>query len=84
MLFSILDSELNDDFYLKKLKLNPSNEAPLVGFKQALEKWIQSGIPKDNAAMAISLNMHYKYDKVENMVGLLDLSTRNLAHHFYG
>jgi hypothetical protein len=26
--------------------------------------------------------MHYKYDKVENMVGLLDLSTRNLAHHF--
>ncbi len=38
MLFSILDSELNDDFYLKKLSLNPSNEAPLVGFKQALEK----------------------------------------------
>ncbi len=81
MLFSILDSELNDDFYFKKLRLNPSNEAPLVGFKQALEKWIQSGISKDNAK-AILLDIHYKYDKVKNMLGLLDLSTRNLAHHF--
>jgi hypothetical protein len=42
-MFSILDLEHNDDFYLKKLRLNPSNKAPLVGFKQALEKWIQSG-----------------------------------------
>jgi hypothetical protein len=33
MLFSILDLELNDDFYLKKLRLNLSNEAPFVGFK---------------------------------------------------
>jgi hypothetical protein len=39
MFFSILDSELNDDFFLnddfllKKLRLNPSDEAPLVGFK---------------------------------------------------
>jgi hypothetical protein len=43
MLFSILDSELNDDFYFKKLKLNPSKKASPIGFKQALEKWIQSG-----------------------------------------
>ncbi len=33
-MFSILDSELNDDFYSKKLRLNPSNEAPHVGFKR--------------------------------------------------
>jgi hypothetical protein len=33
MFFSILDSELNDDFYLKKMRLNLSNKAPLVGFK---------------------------------------------------
>jgi hypothetical protein len=38
MLFSILDLELNDDFYLKKLKFNPLDEAPLVGFKWALNK----------------------------------------------
>jgi hypothetical protein len=28
MLFSILDSKLKDDFYLKKLRLNPSDKAP--------------------------------------------------------
>ncbi len=33
MFFSNLDSELNDDFYLKKMRLNLSNKAPLVGFK---------------------------------------------------
>ncbi len=64
MIFSILDLELNDDFYLKKLKLNPSNKTPLAKFKQALEKWIQSGTPKDNATKAILLDTHYKYDRV--------------------
>jgi hypothetical protein len=73
MLFSILDLEQNDDFYLKKLRLNPSNEAPSIGFKWALEKWIQSGALKDNAMESILLNTHYKYDKVENMAGLLDV-----------
>jgi hypothetical protein len=38
-----------------------------------LEKWIQSGIVEDNAAKAILLDIHYKYDKVENMAGLLDV-----------
>jgi hypothetical protein len=33
MLFSILDLKLNDDFYLKKLRLNPSNKAPPTKFK---------------------------------------------------
>jgi hypothetical protein len=73
MLFSILDSELNDDFYLKKLKLNPSNKAPPIGFKWALEKWIQSGTLEDNAIEAILLDTRYKYDRVKNMAGLLDV-----------
>jgi hypothetical protein len=61
MLFSILDLELNDDFYLKKQKFNPLDEAPPIGFKQALEKWIQNGIVKDNATKAILVDTHYKY-----------------------
>ncbi len=69
-MFSILDSELNGDFYLKKLRLNPSDKAPPVGFKRTLEKWIQSWTSKDNATKAILLDIHYKYDKVENMAGL--------------
>ncbi len=79
MFFSILDSELNDDFFLnddfllKKLRLNPSDEAPLVGFKWALEKWIQSGTLEDNVVDAILLDTHYEYDKIDIMVGLLDV-----------
>jgi hypothetical protein len=68
-----LDLELNDGFYSKRLRLNPSNEAPHVGFKQALEKWIQSGTVEDNVLEAIMLDTNYKYDKVENMVDLLDV-----------
>jgi hypothetical protein len=37
-----------------------------------LEKWIQSGTLKDNVMEEIILDTHYKYDKVENMVGMLD------------
>jgi hypothetical protein len=73
MLFSILDSKRNDDFYFKKLRLNSSNKDPHVGFKWALDKWIQSGTSKDNVAEAILLDTHYKYDKVENKAGLLDV-----------
>jgi hypothetical protein len=38
-----------------------------------MQKWIQSGTPEDNAVEAILLDIHYKYDRVENMVGLLDV-----------
>jgi hypothetical protein len=82
-MFSILDSELNDDFYLKKLRLNPSDEFPLVGFKCALEKWIQSEISDNNVANAILLDIHYKYDKVENMVGLLDVINKEPCGSFF-
>jgi hypothetical protein len=72
-MFSILDLGLNDGFYWKKLRFNPSNEAPHVGFKCASEKWIQSETVEDNVVEPIILDIHYKYDKVENMVGLLDV-----------
>ncbi len=45
-LLSILDSELNDEFYSQKMKLNLLDEAPPLGFKQSLKKWIQSGMQK--------------------------------------
>jgi hypothetical protein len=42
MLFSILDFDLNDEFYTQKKKLNPSNKTPFVGFKTTLKRWIES------------------------------------------
>jgi hypothetical protein len=48
MLISILDFELNDDFYLKKMRLNPLEKMQPLGFKWLLEKWIQSGASKEN------------------------------------
>jgi hypothetical protein len=62
---------------------NPSDEAPLVGFKWALEKWIQNGTPKDNVVEAILLDIHYKYDKIENMVGLLDVIDKEFYTSFF-
>jgi len=82
MLFSILDLELNDDFYFKKLRLNPLDKAPLVGFTRALKKWIKSGILEDNVAEVILLDIHYKYDRVENMVGLLDVIDKESCASF--
>jgi hypothetical protein len=35
MLISILDSKFNDDFYLKKMKLNPLDETNPLGFLSA-------------------------------------------------
>jgi len=83
MLFSILDLELNDDFYFEKLRLNPSYEASPIGFKRILEKCIQSGTPKENAMEAILLDIHYKYDRVENMVGLLDVVNKESCALFF-
>jgi hypothetical protein len=50
MLISILDFELNDDFCLKKMRLNPLDKMHPLGFKCLLEKWIQSGVSKENVA----------------------------------
>jgi hypothetical protein len=48
MLISILDFELNDDFGLKKMRLNPLDEMHPLRFKWLLEKWIQNGALKEN------------------------------------
>jgi hypothetical protein len=53
--------------------LNPLDEAPPLGFKRSLEKWIQNGNVEDVTAEAILLDSHYKYDKVNNMSRLLDV-----------
>jgi hypothetical protein len=73
MLFSILDAKLNDKFYSNKKRLNPSNEAPPSGFKHSLKKWIHSGSVEDVAKKSILLDNHYKYDRVDNMLGPLDV-----------
>jgi hypothetical protein len=73
MLISILDSKFDDDFYLKKMKLNPLDKVHPLGFKCMLEKWIQSGNSKDNVIKAIMLENQYKFDWVDNMVTLLDV-----------
>jgi len=82
MLFSILDSELSDDFYSKKLRFKSLDKVPFARFKWALEKWIQSGTAEDNATKAIFLDTYYKFDIVQNMAGLWMLLIKNLAHCF--
>jgi hypothetical protein len=47
---------------IKKMKLNPSNETPLAGFKCVLQKWIKSGTLEKNGVKEILLDSHYKFD----------------------
>lgn len=69
--------------YLKKLRLNPSDVAPLTWFEWVLKRWIQSGTLKDNEAKTILLgHTHYKYDIVENMAGLLDVINKESCASF--
>ncbi len=58
MLFSILDSKFNDKFYNKKMRLNPYDDAPLIGFTIDMKKWINSTIPKAIATKSIILETH--------------------------
>jgi len=82
MLISILDFELNDDFYLKKKRLNPLDKMHPLGFKCSLEKWIQSGISKENVVEAILLEIHYKFDQIDNMITMLDVIDKETATSF--
>ncbi len=68
---------------LEKAKVEPLKGSPPVGFKWALEKWIQSGTSKDNVTKAILLDTHYKYDKVENMAGMLDVINKESCASFF-
>jgi hypothetical protein len=80
--FSILDSELNDKLHSKKLRLDHSYEAPPLGYKHSLEKWIQNGSVKDIATKAILLDSHYQYDRVDNMPSLLDVINKESSTLF--
>jgi len=71
MLFSILDYEFNDEFYTKKMILNPFNEALPISFKTALKRWIKSIAPKGITVESILLDTHFMYDKVNDMAKLL-------------
>jgi hypothetical protein len=44
---------------------------------------MQNGTSKDNAVEAILLDTHYKYEKVENMVGLLDVIDKESCTSFF-
>jgi len=67
ILFSILDYELNDEFYTKKMRLNPFNETLPIGFKTALKRWIESIALEGITTESILLDTHYMYDKVNDM-----------------
>jgi hypothetical protein len=55
------------------MKLNPSNEAPSLGFKTTLKRWIGSIALEGILAECIHLDTHYMYKKVNDMVELLDV-----------
>jgi hypothetical protein len=73
ILFSILDVTLNEEFYTQKMKLNLSNEALHVGFKIALKRLIKSTTPGGIVTKSILLDIHYMYDRVNDMAKLLDV-----------
>jgi hypothetical protein len=73
MFFSILDSELNEEFYTKKMKLNPFDKTSPTCFKITLKRWIESTIPKGITTESILLDTQYIYDKVNDMVELLNV-----------
>jgi uncharacterized protein YicC (UPF0701 family) len=82
MSFSILDVEFNHDFYNKNMRLNSSNEALPMGFKRALQKWIQSRTSEGNAIEAILLDSHYKFERIDNIVSLLDVINKEQMTSF--
>jgi hypothetical protein len=73
MFFSILDFELNEWFYTKKMRLNPFDKAPPASFKNTLKRWIKSILPKGIAVKSILLDTHYMYNKVNDMAKFLDV-----------
>jgi hypothetical protein len=62
----------------KNLSSTHQIEAPPIGFKWALEKWIQSGTLEDNVVEAILLDIHYKYDRTKNIATLLDNTKKSI------
>ncbi len=60
-MLSILDSEFNDEFYSKKMRLNLLDEAPPLWFKCFLEKWIQNGSVEDVDFINMFLSYHNQF-----------------------
>jgi hypothetical protein len=73
MFFSILDSEFNEKFYTQKMRLNPSDKTPPIGFKIALKKWIENIVLEGITSKPILLDTHYMYDRINDMEELLDV-----------
>jgi hypothetical protein len=55
------------------MRLNPFDKALLPCFKIVLKRWIESTIPKGITTKSIILDTHYMYDRVNDMVELLDV-----------
>jgi len=53
--------------------LNPFDETLLACFKIALKRWIENIIPRGITIESILLDTHYMYDRVNDMVELLDV-----------
>jgi hypothetical protein len=79
----MLELELNEKFYTKKMRLNPSNETSHVGFKIALKKWIGSVALKEIATKSNFWDMHYMFDKVNDMMELLVVIDKNELVFFF-
>jgi hypothetical protein len=74
MFFSILDSKLNDKFYKKIKTFNPfDDDASPSKFTIALKKWITNVASKTIITKFITLDTHYKYDRFNDMVKLLNV-----------
>jgi hypothetical protein len=73
MFFSILDVKFSKDFYSKKRRLNPCEEAPLSSFKFVLLKWVESAIPKALVVEEFFLYTHYRFNRVGSMAKLKDV-----------
>jgi hypothetical protein len=69
----ILNVELSKEFYSKKMKLKPSNKAPLYGFKFMLLKWVQNTTPKTLIVREILIDTHYRFNHVGNMARLKEV-----------
>jgi hypothetical protein len=55
------------------MRLNPSNDVPLVRFTTTLRKWIIDVILKVITTKSILLDTYYKYDRLNDMAKFLNI-----------
>ncbi len=73
MLISILDSKFNDDFYLKKMKLNPLDETNPLGFLSA--RW------RSGSKVVLPRRMWWRYCCWRVITSLIGLTTSFLQNN---